>query len=451
MMKTFLNFFIFLSFFGLGLVPVFPAGLAQGIAQAEELSMGKEGIGKEKIGREEIGREEIDRGVIDSVVEFEEQESLDFNELRESAEDLLPLEGLMSSSLLEDEEESQDFSAFWKAVFKGRSFGANYKLNAIFITEFYGKLHWNILDTISVNAKALFISRNGFTSSIYERGDRKDGRLYFLEGFLTWDFLPQIFLKVGTIQQSFLNAPLLITDTSFPSIIGGWSKQNPYADVSILVQSAIPDNAESVNRPNQLGGLPLFLTSSVLLHSENVFFQSDIKEIFSLYYYHNLSSDVADNSKIYGNTITGLGESSEFEYGFFGIHNNINIKRPLSDLWIFELGWEFLYNFKAEALYNEGTRIYSSFYHNYKNFMELRLKGEVFANQADTSVAYYNSEIYGHNDRIGFLSSIQSHLYRSGLTLEASFVYSQPINNKAGNLGPAYSITFSMMTNYLAI
>ena len=385
-------------------------------------------------------------------LKFEEESAIDFNALRESAEDLFPAEGLMSpSSLDEEEEEIKNFSAFWKAAFKGQSFGADYRLNAIFITEFYGKLQWNILDTISVNAKALFISRNGFTSSIYERGDRKDGRLYFLEGFLKWNFLPHFFVKMGTIQQSFLNAPLLITDTSFPSIIGGWAMQNQYADFSVLLQSAIPDNAESVNRPNQLGGVPLFLTSSVLLHSSNVFFQSDIKEIFSLYYYHNLSSDVADNSKIYGNTIIGLGESSAFDHGFFGLHNNINFKRPLSDLWIMELGWEFLYNFKAPALYNEGTRFYSSFYHNYKNFMELRLKGEVFANQADTSVAYYNSEIYGHNDRLGVLASIQSHLYQSGLTLEASFVYSQPINNKAGSLGPAYSITLSMMTNYLAI
>ena len=365
-----------------------------------------------------------------------------------SQEENLPLEEMLPYEFMEIPEKS-DFSSFWKAVFKTRFFGANYKLNAIFSSELYGKLKWDIMDHVSFQAKGLVIARNGFTSAIYERGDREGGRLYFLEGFFKLRVSPQFFLQMGTLQQSFLNAPLLITDTTFPSILGVLSINNPYGDLSLLFQSAIPDNAESVNRESQIGGIPLFLTSSVLFHTPKFFFDSDIKEIFTVFYFYSLPNDVAQKSRVYGNTIVGTGLGSSFEYGFLGIHNNVSIKRSLTDFWIIELGYEFLYNFKAENFYNEGTRLYSSVYHNYKNFMELRFKAELFANQSDSSVAYYNSEIYGHNDRQGFLASLQSHLYRSGLTIETAFVYSQPINK--GGLGPAYSFTFSLMTNYVAI
>ena len=350
-------------------------------------------------------------------------------------------------------QKENDLKAYWKTAFKTKMFSDKSTANSIVSTEIYSKLKWRLVDTLSFQTQGLIIGRSGFTQSIYEREDRVRG-FYLLEGFFQWKLFPNVSMQLGNIQQSFLDAPLLITDKTFPSIIGKLSLNNPYGDLFFLFQTAIPDNAsEFVRRETQIvRGFPLFLTSSAVFHSPKFLLNSSVKEMITLFYYHNLSSAVADRSRIYGNTIERTGSDSTFKYPYFGIHNNLSMKMILSDLWILEMGGEFLYNFMAPNTYNEGMRIFSSAYHNYENFMEIQFIGEFFVNQSDTSVAYYNSELYGHNDRRGFLTKLQSHFYNSSLTLGVSFVYSLPINNPDKSpIGNSFSFIVSLMTNYIAI
>ena len=83
--------------------------------------------------------------------------------------------------------------------------------------------------------------------------------------------------------------------------------------------------------------------------------------------------------------------------------------------------------------------------------MEIKLTGAYFANQSDSSVAFYNTEDYGHNNRKGWFVKLENHLYESGITFGISYVDSVPINWTPSYIKKSRSLMFFIGTNYVQI
>ena len=360
------------------------------------------------------------------------------------------------SPYLSHRKKLDSLKAFWKTAFKPKVFyGENNTTGAVIVMEIYSKLSWELIETLSIHAQGLIVGRSGFTQFIYDRQDRASGS-YLQEGFFKWDPYSYFSLKFGIIEQSFLKAPLLITDKAFSSFQGEFLLDDLFfpSKLSVLLQMAIPTNAaEIIQRQYQfIKGYPLFLSSSAFLNMDDFFLGGDITENFTFFAYYNLPPVVAGWSRIRGNSVSRTKSDSTFDHSYFGLHNHLSWKVNLSELWISESGIEFLYNFGAPEKMDKGTRLYSAVYHNYEDFMEIKFTGEIFANQSDSAIAYYNSEIYGHNNRQGFLTQVQSHFYNSGLTAGVSFTNSWPIDDTVeGQIGYAMSFAVFLMTNYIAI
>ena len=346
----------------------------------------------------------------------------------------------------------KDVEAFWNANYGLKSFSSRGSSSALIKVELLGKLKWQLIESLSVHTKGLIVGNSGHTQSILDRTDRDTG-LHVLEFYFHWKTFPNFSVLHGIIDQGFLSAPLLITSKAFPSVIGEWSVDSfSNFNLKFLLQLAIANNfTETEKRVYDIQQAPLFMTSSLFLDSPD-FFNTYVKDKFTIFHYYNLSSHIAEQSRVYGNNTGGVGTSTAFDYSFFGFHNNLSFQKVLSDLWAVSAGTELIYNLMAPNTYNEGVRVYGSVYHNYKETMEIKLTGELFINQSDTSVAYYNSETYGHNNRKGMLAKIESHFFRSGLTLKTEFVYSEPINFLEENaIKEAYSFSVALKTNNIAI
>ena len=339
-----------------------------------------------------------------------------------------------------------------KTVFKMKTFSDDPSSYAIFSTEFYGRLRWQVLESLSFYNQAVLIGRSGFTQSRYDRGDRKNG-LHLIESYFDIE-ISSFQIRIGNIKQDFLQAPLLVTDKTFPSLFEKVSfKVDENIKLSLLFQQAVMDNSvESFNREAQkIRGFPVFLTSSLFLDWEN-FMETNIEEKLTFFYMYNLSPALADRSNILGNTVNYYDSDSRFKYNFFGFYNKLAIYKKLSDKWIWSLGGDIIYNFLAPDAFNQGERFYSSLYYNYQDIIEFKFTGEYFANQSDTSVAYYNSELYGHNNRIGGLASLTAHFYKSGMTLSLSYIGSDAINggHKTAT-GFASTVALVLMSNYMSV
>ena len=347
---------------------------------------------------------------------------------------------------------SRDFQSYWKADFKIYTLTDRSTTNTISSTEVYGKIHWMILDNFSIHLQGLIVGRNGFSQSVYDRDDRRRG-FHFLEGYLKYKRNPSFEVVFGNIKQDFLQAPLLITDKTFPSL-KETVHLNFFSNIKgrLVFQQAIPDNAtENVRRATQIISTPLFLTSSLFLDKSLGFKQFKIQQNFTSFYFTNLSSAVADKGRLYGNSVNYSGSDSDFKFKFYGIYSSTKSRFSLTDVWIAELGFDFLHNFGAQDTFNQGERLYTSIYKNFQNILEIKITGEYFTNQSDSSVAYYNSELYGHNNRIGGGLRLESYFYKSGINLGMSYRYSQPIEKLRTTTGKGHYFLLYVGTNYVSI
>ena len=351
------------------------------------------------------------------------------------------------------QKEENNLKSFWKTEFKAKTFADRSTTDNVVSTEIYGKLDWNLLDSVSFHTQGLIIGRSGFTQSIYDRSDRKNG-LYLLEGYFDVRPLSFVSIKFGNYKQDFLESPLLITDRTFPSILETvYLTTNENFKTSLIFQQSIPNNApEVLRRESQIiRGAPYFLTNSVLLEAKPFGSLFSIKDRFTFFLFDNLPPSLAEAGRTRGNSVDYLRHDSQFKYNFVGIYNSFNIQMPLSSVSVLELGGDFLHNLTAPNTFNQGERYYGSFYYNFNNFVEVKLTGEYFANQSDSSVAYYNDEIYGHNNRVGGLIKLQTHFYNSGITVGLTYVHSQPINEERSAIRTSNAILFSLGTKYISI
>ena len=348
----------------------------------------------------------------------------------------------------------EKFKFYTKADYSPYTVFDSARNDIVFRLEVFGKLDWRVSDTFSVYIQGSLLGRDGFTQSLHRREHRKEG-FNFLEWFVKYDYSRYLELQHGFIKQDFLKAPLLMTDRTFPALLESFSFSLPWDIQGRLVfQQAIPNSAdEDVRRSSQIKDKPYFFTHSLFMKTKShpLLFNSDVEENLTFFHFTELPSAVALKGKIYGNSIRGEGSASEFKYGFFGLHNNLKWKFPVHDSWIVELGWDHLWNFRARSRLNMGGRYYISVFHDFYNLMEIRGTWELFGNQSDSSVAFYNSELYGHNNRQGFGLELKGHFYQSGLTVGARYIFSRPIEKQLSPFGEGHYFAIHIGTNYVSI
>ena len=346
-------------------------------------------------------------------------------------------------------------TAKWRPYFEIKYFNDQTATNtAITKAKIYAQLNWELNPSLSFYSKALFIGTSGTTSSLYGRADRQKG-LHLLSAVFTYKRNSAFSINFGNIQQSFLQAPLLITDKTFSSLkinwfLDHWFKKLPSA--LALVQLSIPSNAEQVQNIGQIiKGFPLFAVASLQLKNFSV---SDLPfkffNYFNLWMYYNIPPAVVFNSRVYGNLTDGQSSSeSIFLEDFYGLHNHWGLKAVFSQSWAGDLAYEYIKNL-GSAEGNQGDRLHASLYYNYQDFVEIKGTLEYFKNQHNSAIAFYNSEIYGHNNRKGFLARIQFYFYESGVSLGASAVFAQSLLNPAA-IGDSISAEVFLTSHYLKI
>ena len=87
-------------------------------------------------------------------------------------------------------------------------------------------------------------------------------------------------------------------------------------------------------------------------------------------------------------------------------------------------------------------------------FVKLYSRFEYFYNNSDSAPAYFNSEIYGHNDRKGFLMELKSFFPKGNFELGFRYVLSDSIQQNVINssLGERqHSFMLFVSSRYLSI
>ncbi|MDP7320108.1 MAG: hypothetical protein QF441_05835 [Bacteriovoracaceae bacterium] len=212
-------------------------------------------------------------------------------------------------------------------------------------------------------------------------------------------------IQLGALDQGKYSSPLLLTKNAFAAI----KEEIILGEVYLLFQQAIPSNNKLSKRLGTVDtGTPYFVLNTIGFKSgKEDFFQLEL----SHYKFQDLPSNVAEKSLAFGNSISGTGEASQFNYDFSGANFYFNSRVMTSELGLLFSG-QYIYNEKAPDGRNSGYLAYLGL-----EFEKLIVKLEGFKNESDTSPAFYNSKYHGHNNMQGNGLNLQLNQESSQLNL----------------------------------
>ncbi len=261
-----------------------------------------------------------------------------------------------------------------------------------------------------------------------------------------------LILELGAINQDFLNAPLLLGDIPFPSIVENIELfSGGEHELSLSFQQALPttfSNKHSIFTQS-LATTPLLITKSFFWNYDP---KSYYKVNFSttFFHYNPLPSDIALSSLFAGNTIVEEPPSFKYDYtGFyFGLESAIQIFPNLG----VKLKMHYINNVREMDKENLNQGLLYSLQIPFDITKNIRVTPvlEYFINQSDSAVGYYNSSRYGHSNRTGFVGEMIFSFYNRNMEVGFRHLRSRAVRSGGLKQEQIYYLIF-VRTGYAKI
>jgi hypothetical protein len=225
-----------------------------------------------------------------------------------------------------------------------------------------------------------------------------------------------------------LNSPLLFSEQAFPGALERVLLGTKEFNVELKAQQAVPTSTTLSTKSVDAEQTPTFMTEGVTARAklmERVGFS-----VFGLHYaFHNLPSSVAQESELYGNTVTEItAKQNKFTYEFDGFSYGAGTKVLLTREIAWTLDGQILTNSKAPDSFNQGQLASSGFEIGLPGDIDLKPKGEVFFAESDVTPGFYNGSDLGHNNRSGWAADLSATFKKAGFLIGGRFVQSDLIN-----------------------
>ena len=348
--------------------------------------------------------------------------------------------------------QSNIFEGAWKFGLEGFLLNSKLDFTEIIRTRVNAKFITHFTESFSAEAEFELLAGTGSIQKIYQRLGETGG-VSQREILLSYKATNWLTIRGGVINQSFLDAPLLLSQIPFPSItesIELFKGANHH--LSLIFQQAIPTTFSDSHSiyTHELTKTPLFITKSFFLnYNPNSFYKINFKGTF--FHYNPLPSDIAAKGWFYGNSVLGK-PATTFRYRYTGFHlglepsfqifPNLGLKikiNYINNISKMDKGDQFnqgeLYSIQLPFDITESIRITPIF--------------EYFTNQSNASVGYYNSERYGHSNRTGYVGELIVNFYNRNLEIGFRYLNSKELV-KRENPEILYYFLF-LRTNYVNI
>ncbi len=314
-------------------------------------------------------------------------------------------------------------------------------------TKFLTKLY----PTLFARVEFQLLTGSGSVQEIFKRVGEFNG-IRHREIFFLWTPADWLGIQFGAINQRFLNAPFLMANNPFLSIVENINMgSNKNYNLFLNFQQAIPNTFSDSNSiyTQGISKTPLFLTGSLIWgYHPNSFYT--VKTYSTLFHFHHLPNDIANASVTYGNT-PAAGDITTFRYQYTGMYFAVEPSLQLLPNMGVLLKAHYIHNLKVkEKGFNKGLLYGIEVPFDFTENVRITPGFEYFTNQPDSSVAFYNSEWYGHNNRNGFAVSFTMHLYDRNIEIGARYMNTHSIREQAIIQEQDYFLIF-FRTNYAKI
>ncbi len=331
---------------------------------------------------------------------------------------------------VDDKDISSDFKvdSFWRSHIEGSFFSNRESRERLMKVKLYGKFDLEFNSYIFARFEPYLTIQEGEVQR--RRFVRPESAIIQMqEGFFDIRPMEGLSLQVGAINQEYLSSPLLLADRPFLSALVGYSHIRESYEVQTVLQQSMPSIVNSFRRYNEIAEAP-YLTS---LFTYGEWIPSDyysFKGHITGFYFTRLPSFIAHQSKSFGNTVLGTQSSAEFAYSYYGINADLSSQiRVAPELYV-SFGYNGLMNMGAPIERAWGERVYGILDMDFWRWAKFYTRFEYFYNNSDSAPAYFNSEVYGHNDRQGFLAELKAFFPDGNFEVGFRYVLSLPIQQR---------------------
>ncbi len=347
---------------------------------------------------------------------------------------------------------SSDFklNSLWKSHIEGSFLRNNESSKRLMKVKLYGRFELEWTPNLTAEFEPYLTVTEG---EIQSRFARQESSVEMRQGFFRWRVMDGVSMQAGSIYQSYLDAPLLIADRSFlSSLIGSLYMSDAY-EVQAILQVSMPSVVNTFKKYSEIADTGYF--TSLFLYGEIL--PSDYYSFrwhATGFHFSKLPAFMAHQSKLYGNTVEGVGAGAKFAYPYYGTNFDVSSQLRITSNMYVSLGYNGLVNLGAPIEKSWGERIYIVCDISAGKWAKIYSRLEYFHNNSDSAPAYFNSEAYGHNDRKGFLLEIKSFFPKGNFETGIRYVRSNPVHQSfvSSALGQTQnSFQVFVKTRYLPI
>ena len=319
------------------------------------------------------------------------------------------------------------FDSFWKTHVEGSFLSNSESRERLMKVKLYGKFSVEFNSYLFGQFEPYLVIQEGEVQRRFVRPESTIIQMH--QGFFEIRPAEGFNVQIGSINQDYLSSPLLVADQAFLSALFGYSYIKDKYEIQTVVQQSMPSIVNSFKRYNEIADAPYF--TSLFTYGEWV--PSDyysFKGHITGFYFTRLPSFIANQSKNYGNTVLREQSSADFVYSYYGLNFDFSSQlRVMPEIYL-SFGYNNLINFGAPFEKAWGERIYSVLDMDFWKFTKLYSRFEFFYNNSDSAPAYFNSAVYGHNDRTGFLMELKAFFPKGNFEVGFRYVSSNPIQQQ---------------------
>ena len=347
--------------------------------------------------------------------------------------------------------QSNTFESWWKIDLEGFLSKDDLDYTQVIRTKINTKIITQFMDSFFAKAEFELFTSSGSIQKIYQRIGESNG-ISQREILLLWKATNWLTIQLGAVNQGFLRSPLLLGDIPFPSLVENIELfKGEQHSLSLSLQEAIPTTFSDKHslRVQSLAKTPLLLTSSFFWNYDpKSFYKVTLNS--TIFHYNPLPSDIALASKFYGNTV--VHQPSIFKYRYTGIYIGLEPSFQIFPKLGVKLKAHYIHNIKNTASnYNRGELYSLQIPFDITENIRITPVFEYFRNQPDSSVAYYNSERYGHSNRTGFVGEVILNFYNRNIELGFRHLRSSAFKESGSLKKEQVYYLFFLRTNYAKI
>ena len=322
---------------------------------------------------------------------------------------------------------SSDFNVkgFWRTNIEGSFLSNRESRERLMKVKLYGRFDLELNSYIFARFEPYLVIKEGEIQRRFVRPEESTIQMY--QGFFEIKPAEGFNLQVGAVNQDYLSSPLLVSDHPFLSALFGYLHIKETYEVQTVLQQSMPSVVNSFKRYNEIVDAPYLTT----LFTYGEWIPSDyysFKGHITGFYFTDLPSFMAHQSKSYGNTVYGEKAGAKFTYQYYGANFDLSAQVRLVPEIYLSAGYNGLLNMGAPFDRGWGERIYGVLDMGFWRMMKLYSRAEYFYNNSDSAPSYFNSETYGHNDRRGFLMELKAFFPKGNFEVGVRYVLSHPIS-----------------------